>query len=90
MQVGRDRLPEGEDAGCGGIAMVPVAQSLDGCFNDVGRGREIGLPDAEIDDVAAAPRELSRASEHCKGVLFSDTAERFNEAKHGVSRSQAW
>ncbi len=82
MQVGRDRLPEGEDAGRGGIAMVPVAQSLDGCFDDVRRGREIGLPDAEIDDVAAAPRELGRAGEHCKGVLFADTAE--------SRRGEAW
>ena len=51
-----DRLAQGQDAGRRRIAVMAVAQRLDGGLDDVRRRREIRLADAEIDDVAARGR----------------------------------
>ncbi len=55
MQVGGDRLAQRRDADRRRVAVMAVAQRLHRRLDDeVGRA-EIGLADAEIDDVAALP-----------------------------------
>ena len=56
VQVGGDRLAQRRNADRRRVAVVAVAQRLDrGLDDEVGRA-EIGLADAEIDDVAALRR----------------------------------
>ena len=49
------------------------------------RRAEIGLADAEIDDVAALGRELGRARQHGERVLLADAIEGGNGTQHGRS-----
>ncbi len=64
---------------------MAVAQRLDGRFDDeVGRA-EIGLADAEIDDVAAGRRKLHGARQHGKGIFLTDAIESGDGLQHGVS-----
>ena len=72
MQVRRHRLPQGGDAGCVGISVLAVAQSLDRSLDDMRRRFEIRLADAEIDDVAPLALQFSGLRQHGKGVLFAD------------------
>jgi len=51
-KVGGDRLAQRQDAVGGGIAVLAVAKGFDRRLDDMGRRREIGLADAEVDDVA--------------------------------------
>ena len=63
-------------------AVMPVAESLDPRLDDV-RGRwEVGLPDPEIDDVAALALELRGAGQHREGILLADAAEGRNDGRH--------
>jgi hypothetical protein len=64
VQVGGDRLAQRQDAGRRRVAVMAVAQRLDRGLDDVVRRAEVGLADAEIDDVAALPRRaaVARAS----------------------------
>ena len=75
MQVFRDRLAQGSEAGRVRIAMLAVAQRLDRRLDDVGRGFEIRLADAEIDDVAALSLQRRRLRQHGEGVLLADALE---------------
>ena len=52
-EIGSHRLAQRRDAVRGRIAVVAVAQRLDRGLDDEIRRAEIGLADAEIDDVAA-------------------------------------
>ena len=62
VQVGGDRLAQRQDAVRRRVAVMAVAQRLDGGLDDVLGRAEVGLADAEIDDVAAlARRARSRA-----------------------------
>ncbi len=63
VEVGRDGLAQRQDAGGRRVAVVPVAQRLDGGLDDVLGRAEIGLADAEIDDVACpgAASSVARA-----------------------------
>ena len=54
---------------------MAVAQRLDGGLDDVLGRAEIGLADAEIDDVAALGGELGRPRQHREGVLLADAVE---------------
>ena len=75
MQVGRDRLAQGRDTGRGGIAVLPVAQSLHGGLDDVLGRRKVRLSDPEVDDIRVARRQRLGARQHGKGILFSDPVE---------------
>ena len=55
--------------------MLAVAQSLDGGLDDMGRGFEIRLADAKIDDVAPLGGERGGLGQHGEGVLLADAVE---------------
>jgi hypothetical protein len=61
QHVGGHGLAQGHDAGSGGIAVMTVVQRLYGGFHDVLRGLEVGLADAEIDDILAFAHQLRGA-----------------------------
>ena len=75
VYIGRHRLTERLDARCRRVAVLPIAQRLHRRFDDVVRRAEIGLADAEIDDVLALTHEFGRAGKHGEGILFADPAE---------------
>ena len=72
MQILRHRLAQGKDSGRIGIAVLAVAQRLDGGLDDMGRRFEIGLADAEIDDVAPLALQFGGPRQHGEGVLLAD------------------
>ena len=83
-EVGRDRLAQRRNAVRRRVAVVAVAQRLDrGLDDEVGRA-EVGLADAEIDDVAALRRQRIGARQHGKGVFLADAVERGNGLQHGI------
>ena len=84
MQVLRHRLAQGRNPGRVGIAMLPVAQRLDGGLDDMRRRFEIGLADAEIDDVPPLALELRRPRQHGEGVLLPHPRE------SGIDRGQGF
>ena len=85
LQVGGDRLAQGQDALRRRVAVVAVAQRLDGGLDDMRRRLEVGLADAEVDDVLALALERVGAGEHLEGRLRSQPVERRHELQHGVS-----
>ena len=72
MQILRHRLAQGRNPCRVGIAVLAVAQSLDGRLDDMRRRFKIGLADAEIDDVAPLALQFSRPRQHGEGVLLAD------------------
>ena len=72
VQILRHRLAQRRNPGRVGIAVLAVAQRLDGGLDDMGRRFEIGLADAEIDDVAPLALQLGRPRQHGEGVLLAD------------------
>ena len=82
VDVGGDRLAERLDAGRRRIAVMAVAERLDRRLDDVVGRAEIGLADAEIDDVAALRLQLGGAGEHGEGVLLADPVEAGDGVEH--------
>ena len=76
MEIGRDRLAQRQDAVCGRIAVMAVAQRLHRRLDDMIGRAEIRLADAEIDDVAALRGKARRAREHSERTLLADPIER--------------
>ena len=72
MQIGGDRLAQRQDADRRRVAVMAVAQRLDRRLDNEIRRAEIGLADAEIDDVAALRGKLRRAREHGERVFLAD------------------
>ena len=70
VKVGRHRLAQRRDSGRVGIAVLAVAQRLDGGLDDMGWRFEVGLADAEIDDVAPLALQFGRLREHRERVLL--------------------
>ena len=83
MEVGGDRLAQRRDAGRRRVAVLAVAQRLDRRLDDMGRGFEIGLADAEVDDVAPLPLQLGGAGEHRESVLIAEARKGGNDIEHG-------
>ena len=84
-KVGGHRFAQRRDADCRGIAVMAVAQRLDRGFNDeIGRA-EIGLADAEIDDIAPLGGERVGARQHRKGILLSNAIEGGNGFQHVIT-----
>src|SRR5580700_6239484 len=52
--------------------MLAVAQSFDSGLDDMRRRFEIGLADAEIDDVTPLALQFSRSRQHGEGVFLAD------------------
>src|SRR5580700_4046314 len=65
---------------------MAIAQGLDRRLDDEIRRAEIGLADAEIDDVAALRHEQHRPRQHGEGVLLADPIEGCDGLQHGVPR----
>ncbi len=72
VQILRHRLAQRRNPRRVGIAVLAVAQSLDGRLDDMGRRFEVGLADAEIDDVAPLALQFSRSRQHREGVFLAD------------------
>ena len=64
------------------VAVMAVAQRLDRRLDDVLRRLEVGLADAEIDDVLALVRESGRPREHGEGIFLAETVEGRNRVEH--------
>src|SRR5262249_55676150 len=60
-----------------------------GLDDEVGRA-EIGLADAEIDDVAALRRQRIGTRQHRKGVFLPDAVEGGNGFQHGMTFRCEW
>ena len=71
--VGR-RLAQDRQPGSGAVVRQPVPQRLHASFDDVCWRVEIGLPDLQVDDLAALSLERLRAREHLKSRLCPQTA----------------
>ena len=67
LEVGRHRLAQLGDAVGGRVAVMAVAQRLAGRFHDMLGRLEVGLADAEIDDVLALGLQGLGAGEHLEG-----------------------
>ena len=85
VQVGGHRLTQGRNAVCWRVAVVALAQRLDRRLDDEVRGAEIGLADAEIDDVAPLPDQLIGAGEHREGIFLADAVESGDRFQHGIT-----
>ena len=85
VDVGGDRLAQFLDAGRRRVAVVAVAQRLHRRLDDVLGRAEIGLADAEVDDVAAGSRQLGGAGENRERVLLADPVEAGDSVQQGVS-----
>ena len=72
VQILRHRLAQRRNPGRVGIAVLAVAQSFDGGLDDMRRRFEIGLADAEIDDVAPLALQFGRPRQHGEGVFLAD------------------
>ena len=53
IKIGSHGFAELRDAVGGRVTVLAVARRLDGCFDDVRRGKEIGLPNSQVDDALA-------------------------------------
>ena len=82
VQVGGDRLTQRQNADRRRVAVMAVAQRLHRRLDNEIRRAEIGLADAEIDDVAALRRKLRGAGENGEGVLLADAIEGGDGLQH--------
>ena len=82
MQVRGHGLSQRRYPRRGGIAMLAVAQRLDRGLDDMRRRFEIGLADAEVDDVAPVALQLGRPGEHRERVFLADPRKRGNQMQH--------
>ena len=80
VKVGRDRLAQRQDTIRRGVAVVAVEERLPGRLDDMVGRREVGLADAEIDDIAALGGERLGAGENLEGALGA-------EARHVLGQS---
>ena len=88
VQVGGDRLAQRRNAVCRRVAVMALAQRLDRRLDDeIGRA-EIGLADAEIDDIAALRDQGVGAGEHREGIFLADAVESRDRFQHGVTPRQ--
>ena len=88
VQIGGDRLAQRRDAVRRRVAVVAVAQRLDrGLDDEIGRA-EIGLADAEIDDVAALRGQRVGARQHREGVFLADAVESGDGLEHILQSSR--
>ena len=75
VEIGRHRLAQHGQAERRRIAVFAVAQRFDRRFDDVIRGFEIGLADAEVEEVAPLALQPRRFVEHRESVLVAEARE---------------
>ena len=85
LQVLGHQLAQGQDALGRRVAVMAVAQRLDGGLDDVLRRLEVGLADAEVDDGLALALELGGARQHLEGRLRPQALQVRHELQHGIS-----
>ncbi len=83
VRVGGDRLAQRQDARRRSVAVMAVAQRLHGGLDDVFGRLEVGLPDAEVDDVVALLPELLGAGEHLECGLGPEAGQIAGDLEHG-------
>ncbi len=83
MQVGRDRLAQRQDAVGRGVAVMALGERAASGLDDVLRGGEIRLADAEIDDVAALALQRRGACQDLEGGLGAEAAHAPGQDGHG-------
>ncbi len=81
--VARRRFAQLGNAGRGGVAMLALADRLDGRILHVRGCMEIGLTDAERDDVLALAGELGHFGKHHEGVLGAERRGAAADLGHG-------
>ena len=72
QNVGGDRLAQRGDAVGRRVAVVVVGERLAAGLDDVRGRREVGLADAEIDDVAALGGQRVGARQHLEGAFGAE------------------
>ena len=82
VEIGGDRLAQRQDADRRRVPVMAVTQRLGRRFDDKIRRAEIGLADAEIDDVAALRGKLHRTCEHGERVFLADAIESRDGLQH--------
>jgi hypothetical protein len=70
-EIFRHGFPQWQDALRRRVAVMTVAQRLDGCLDDVLRRLEVRLANAEVDDVLALALQLRCARQHLESRLRS-------------------
>ena len=85
VQVGGHGFAQRQDAGSGGIAVMPVAQRLDRRFHNMFWGAEVRLADAQADDVAPLGGQGGGPRQHGKGIFLPDAVEGGDSLQHGLS-----
>jgi hypothetical protein len=90
VQILRHGLAQGRDPCRIGIAMLAVPQSLDSGLDNMRRGCEIGLADAQIDDVAALALQFRRPRQHSEGVFLADAIKGDLDGGHSSSCLRRW
>ncbi len=84
----RDRVAALRQPRCRTVAGPAVVERLFGRLLDVRRRREVGLPDLEVDDVAALRLERAGPGQHLEGGFGPDPGHAFGEL-HGCGRDTA-
>ena len=85
VEILGDGLAQRQDALRRRVAVMAVTQRLDGGFDDVGRRLEVGLADAEVDDVLALALQVGSARQHLEGRLRAEAFQIVDELQHGIS-----
>ena len=86
VQIGGHRLAQHRDTGGGCIAVMAIPDRLDGGFGDVVRGPEVGLTDAQIDDVAPLGGQGIGTGQDGEGVFLADPV-KIRDSLHGLFRA---
>ena len=82
-EVGRDRAAQLEQAAAVGVARLPVAQRGDARLHHLGRRREVGLADLEMQDLPARALDREGALHHLHGEERFDLGDpRGGRARH--------
>ena len=85
QEVG-DRLPDLEDAPRRGVVGVVGVHRPVGGLDDVLGGREVGLPDFEVDDVLALGLERPGLGQHLEGTLGAEVLHPLSELERHLAR----
>jgi hypothetical protein len=82
MEIGRHRPAQFGDAVRRRIAMMAVGQRLAAGLDDVVGGREIGLPDPEVDDRATLRRQPFGARQDLERRLGPEHTDPASQLQH--------
>ena len=78
MQICRNSFAQFCNAICGGISVMAITQGFDGSLDNMRRGWEIGLADAQIYDIHPLRGQNTGTCQNCKGIFFANSGEFIN------------